>query len=219
MNAIFLPAGTTHVQFDDLPYLIADALFPDTGPDDGRLRAGYALANIGEELDMDARLGKLLLRNELTLGPHQVPKGEAIVNALVAVDDLRDYVEDRKLTVIVDAPESAAPPVVAETPAVPVVDERASGGLPVEHAGQGWRPKSSIERAPGYRWPLYQVLRDAHTAGKPCPKAREVLDIWREKPPPEVQVMSDGVKYNDGLGNPKEADLKAIQQAIKNLLE
>lgn len=100
--------------------------------------------------------------------------------------------------------------------AAPEAAESASG----EPVGKGgWRLKASIARAPGYRWPLYQVLRAAHLAGKPCPKARAVLDIWSENPPPEVQVMSDGVKYNDGLGNPKEANLKAIQQSIKNLLE
>ena len=116
MNAIVLPAGTTHVHFEELAYLIADAMYPDAGPDDGRLRAGYALANIDEELDMDARAGKLLLRNELTLGPHQVPRGEKIVNALVTVEDLRDYVgRNRKL--IVTVKPSKAPPKGDETSA------------------------------------------------------------------------------------------------------
>ena len=86
-------------------------------------------------------------------------------------------------------------------------------------AGPGWSLKTSIERAPGYRWPLYQVLKAAHLAGQPCPNARDVLHSWTLKPPPDVQVMPDGVKYNDGLGNLKEANLKAIQQAIKNLLK
>jgi len=31
--------------------------------------------------------------------------------------------------------------------------------------------------------------------------------------------MTDGVKYSDGVGNTKEADLKAIQQSIKGLLQ
>ena len=88
-----------------------------------------------------------------------------------------------------------------------------------KHATTGWRVKTSIKRAPGYRWPLYQALRAAHTAGLPCPKARDVLEAWRSAPPPAVQVMSDGLKYDDGLGNPKEANLKAIQQAINGLLE
>jgi hypothetical protein len=30
--------------------------------------------------------------------------------------------------------------------------------------------------------------------------------------------MPDGLKYNDGLGNPKEANLRAIQAAIAGLV-
>jgi|GEM_PF-5723041 len=81
-----------------------------------------------------------------------------------------------------------------------------------------WSVKTSIERAPGYRSQLFQVLKAAYIAGKPCPKARDVLDTWKANPPIDLQVMPEGVKYNDGLGNPKEADLKAIGQAIKNLM-
>lgn len=94
-----------------------------------------------------------------------------------------------------------------------------SGGVESDKAGPIWSLKTSIVRAPGYRWALYQVLKAAHIDGQPCPKPRDVLNIWTLKPPPDVQVMSDGVKYNDGLGNPKEANLKAIGQAIKNLMQ
>ena len=99
----------------------------------------------------------------------------------------------------------------------PIVAVPAFDGLKLAKAAPGWSLKTSLERAPGYRWPLYQVLKAAHVAGQPCPKARDVLEIWKQKPPPDVEVMTDGVKYNDGLGKPKEANLKAIQQAIKNL--
>lgn len=74
------------------------------------------------------------------------------------------------------------------------------------------------QRFPGYRAPLYRFLSDAHRAGKSCPKAREVLDAWRESKPPEIeQVLSDGVNYYDSEGNVKAADLNAIRQAIKRL--
>lgn len=82
-----------------------------------------------------------------------------------------------------------------------------------------WSPITVLMRAPGYRWPLYQLLKEAHTNGMPCPKAREVLEIWKLNTPPELEVMTDGVKYSDAVGNTKEADLKAIHQAIKGLLE
>lgn len=117
-----------------------------------------------------------------------------------------------------DARQRLGFPVVP-TQAAPVVTAGAPGGVVPAKAGPGWSLKASIVRAPGYRWPLYQTLKAAHVAGQPCPKARDVLDAWAKKPPLDVQVMSDGVKYNDGLGNPKEANLKAIQQAIKGLLK
>lgn len=102
-----------------------------------------------------------------------------------------------------------------ETPAPVGVD---GDGLAPLATAPAWSLISSLSRAPGYRWPLYQFLKAAHAAGEPCPKARDVLEGWKLNTPPELEVMTDGVKFNDGLGNPKEADLKAIQQAIKNLL-
>ena len=109
-----------------------------------------------------------------------------------------------------------APAQTAATPA-PVLAVGASGGV-MPAAAPTWSLKTSIQRAPGYRWPLYQTLKAAYIAGLPCPKARDVLDTWTLKPPPDLQVMPDGVKYNDHLGNQKEANLKAIGQAIKYLL-
>lgn len=82
-----------------------------------------------------------------------------------------------------------------------------------------WKLKTSIKRFPGYRQALYEYLEAAHVAGQPLPKARGVLNAWKNTLPPDIQVMTDGVKYNDGKGNLKEANLKAIQQAIKGLLD
>ena len=107
------------------------------------------------------------------------------------------------------------PQATTASPAPAVV---AASDAPARPAALAWSLKTSIKRAPGYRWPLYQTLKTAHIAGLPCPTAREVLDTWKLKPLPDLQVMPDGVKYNNRLGNPKEADLKAIGQAIKNLL-
>ncbi len=76
------------------------------------------------------------------------------------------------------------------------------------------RPK----RLPGYRKSLFDFLRAAQMAGKSCPSARDVLDAWKTNPPFDVQVMADSIKYNNGMGTLKEANLKAIQQAIKALL-
>ena len=105
----------------------------------------------------------------------------------------------------------AAQTLPADTATAPVVEV-------LMEAGPGWTLKPSLKRSPAYRWPLYQVLKAAHIEGQPCPGPRDVLEVWKLNPPPDIQVMPDGVKYNDALGNPKEANLKAIRQAIKNLL-
>jgi hypothetical protein len=91
---------------------------------------------------------------------------------------------------------------------------------PLEHPTKvGWNLNKPI-RFPGYRKPLYDYLKKQHTAGKPCPTAREVLDAWKENLPSEVpEVVSDGLKYFDSKGNTKAADLKSIQQAIRVLIQ
>ena len=84
------------------------------------------------------------------------------------------------------------------------------------------RPNWSLKkpkRYPGYRKPLYDLLKLAHGSGQSCPTAREVLDAWRQKPPPEVcEVMADDLKYYDGTGNVCITSLKAITQAINGLV-
>ena len=130
-------------------------------------------------------------------------------NAVHALADAFKVVDDTK-------PQAA--PAQTTTKPAPVVAVSASGGVKPA-AVPTWSLKTSMQRAPGYRWPLYQFLKAAQAAGMSCPKARDVLEGWKLNTPPELQVMTDGVKYSDGVGNTKEANLKAIQQAIKGLLQ
>lgn len=86
-----------------------------------------------------------------------------------------------------------------------------------EGKAQRWRLVSP-ERYRGYRKPLYDFLKAALDEGRSCPKARDVLDCWAKNKPLDVdEVLADEIKYRDAKGNIKTADLKAIQQAIKNL--
>lgn len=99
-------------------------------------------------------------------------------------------------------PEPAQP--LPPSPAVPVVAE-------------SWHLKKP-ERAHGYTWELYSVLKAARDAGKTCPKPREVLDSWQAiKPPNITEVMSDEFKYLDSNGEIKTADLKALRKAIDRM--
>lgn len=85
-----------------------------------------------------------------------------------------------------------------------------------------WSLITPPERMPGYRWPLYQFLSEAHDAGKPCPKAQEVLDAWKLNPPSGVAVIKKGridlLEFELFYGGKKTADLRAIQASIKALL-
>lgn len=97
-----------------------------------------------------------------------------------------------------------ATPASQATPVVAIVASR----------GVNW-PLVKPQRFPGYRKPLYDLLKAAQIDGKPCPTARNVLDTWRDKMPPEVmEVMTDGLKYYDAKGDAKPADLNAIRKAI-----
>lgn len=132
-------------------------------------------------------------------------------------DDLNKWLDMHHKRIIwrFPDPSSYAPGVKATTTDTnltdaPTVDAPANG--------PGWvlvKP----DRYPGYRKPLYDFLKAAHSAGESCPKARDVLDAWKNQPPPDVsEVMTDGMKYYDSKGDTKPVGLKAIQQSINGLV-
>lgn len=109
MKTIYLPAETLHIPFEELAHLIADALWPETGPDDPRENYGFSRVGLDSELELAVKNGTLPVKNPLTFGPHTYPVGNALRSALVTVDDLRGFVAERGLSVLVEAPEQAAP--------------------------------------------------------------------------------------------------------------
>ena len=117
------------------------------------------------------------------------------------------------------APEPVAVVAASDEPAAGAPD--VDGDAPLTSAPT-WSLITSLARTPGYRWPLYQFLQAAHIAGKPCPKAQDVLDAWRINLPAGLSVIQvgrrDALKYKLDHGSTKTADLKAIQSAIKGLL-
>lgn len=74
------------------------------------------------------------------------------------------------------------------------------------------------QRANGYNWPIYRLLADAHREGKPCPKARDVMETWRtEKPAEIVEVLANELKYYDSNGTLKMASVDAIRKVIARM--
>ncbi|MDP1633156.1 MAG: hypothetical protein Q8L69_00570 [Gallionellaceae bacterium] len=135
MKSIVLPAGTEHVQFGELVHLIADALWPDAGPDDDSMTNTFAYINLDAELARAVDSGALPVKDPLTLGPHTYPVGYALKTALVTVDDLQRFVSDRGLSVIVETPETQA----ADAPA-----EKVEAGADTSPSGGDWKVQARV---------------------------------------------------------------------------
>ena len=106
MKSLILPAGTTHVLFSELAHRIADALWPDKGPTDIRIKYGAARVNLDAELLQAVEAGALELKDPLTLGPHTFPLGAEMLTALVTVDALQAFIAGRGLTLAFTDPQS-----------------------------------------------------------------------------------------------------------------
>jgi hypothetical protein len=111
-----------------------------------------------------------------------------------------------------------APAQTAETtestPVVTVSDDSAP-----QTTAPVWSLKRP-QRFQGYGKPLYDFLKAAHIAGHRRPNARDLLDSWKSKPPPDVaEVTNNGLKYYDVQGNTKPADLEAIRKAIGRMTQ
>lgn len=123
-----LPSGQTHVQFGEMAHLIAGALWPDMGTNDTRMTYGCTRVNLDAELVQAVKSGALQVKDPLTFGRHTFPMGNALLSALVTVDDLREFVAGRGLTV-----ETVQALAMTPSPA-PVVTESASNGVQLDKA-------------------------------------------------------------------------------------
>jgi hypothetical protein len=135
-------------------------------------------------------------------------------SASSTVGSVKPWAEENSLLVRCPGDSAATQPlIVGESVSAP------KNTSPVQHTA-AWKLKTTVSRYSGYRLSLHKFLKSEHAQGKPCPKARDVLDEWARKKPAEIhQVTNNTVKYYDANGSVKEASLRAIQQAIKNLLD
>ena len=116
------------------------------------------------------------------------------------------------------APYSAIPALMTEPDlSTPAIEPAAIDGTAIQTTMQEWSLKKP-ERFPGYRKPLYDFLKVAHSAGQPRPKARDVLDSWKSNLPHDVaEVTEKGLKYYDARGGTKSADLDSIRKTIDRM--
>ena len=103
------------------------------------------------------------------------------------------------------APVMAVEPAIADTAAEPC-----------------WNLKPNPPKFQGYREPLYSFLKLERERRNPRPKAMDVLEYWKKVPPKGIVVNDEKrepyLKYELSLGVWKEANLKAIDASIKNLI-
>ena len=113
MKTITLPAGTEYVRYDEIAHLVALAMWPlrdDDSPGDG-MNYGYASVTLGRELAQAVEAEDIRIKDPLTLGSYKNhPGGARLEDALVRVDDLRQYLADRGIGVEVDAPAPTQTP-------------------------------------------------------------------------------------------------------------
>lgn len=120
MNAIRLPAGTLYVRFDELPRLLAEALHPESAEDDDNIALGAAWLDYESgSLRRAVESGELVVKNSLTRLPLSFIRGQALNRGVVMIADLQAFASGLGLSVIVEAPEQAAPAQSAAEPADP----------------------------------------------------------------------------------------------------
>lgn len=110
MKEIELAPGTSHVVFEDLPHLIALALWPEDEDDEYGTGYGCARLQLEKELVLAARNHHLIVRNPLTLGEQRFLVGAALNRSVVLIADLKAYVSDRGISVNVLPPERMPQP-------------------------------------------------------------------------------------------------------------
>lgn len=137
MKTITLATGTTHVPFNEVAHLIAFAIHPeidDVG--DNSISYHFALNGLETELKNAAKFGQLPVKNKLTLGAHELPIGDALNHVLVTVDDLRAFVADKYIKVVVEATEPQAAPATDTATPAPGVAVGASLAPPLKQRTQ-----------------------------------------------------------------------------------
>lgn len=161
-NLLRLPTGTTHVDYDDLAHLIADALWPDQGAGDERWHYAGARVNLDEELAEAVKRGGLPVLDPLTLGPNRFPVGAALRRAKVAVEDLREWLRGtRRMDVVVGEAAARSGPSDPPQPIPPRVPfmERNKEAVLVALRNSGFEPTQLPPYAPGKAWHAKQEAK------------------------------------------------------------
>ena len=115
------------------------------------------------------------------------------------------------------APPNASPAVRAEPLLTTAADAPALSASQVVPVAASWALVKPT-RCDGLATPIHRVLKLALSANSARPSARDVLESFRVKLPPEVaRVLADGCDYFDTKGNEASADLESIRKRIDKM--
>lgn len=178
MKSIVLPAGTEHVQFDELAYRIADALHPlgDSPTEVEQMTNGGAQINLEAELRQAVQSRVLPVKDPLTLGPHTYPVGNALQTALVTVSDLRLFLAGR-LDVVTTEPTAAPEQSPATT--APVKNEPLPVTTSIMKMAFGHLVgDNTFSDAPKWLWParVYKGTAPTPSTWNPIIAAKLIID-------------------------------------------
>jgi hypothetical protein len=129
------------VRFADLPRVMAEAMHADP-----MARAG-ARINLEAELVEMVASGRLKVRDSLTLGPHTYPVGDALKNAVLLPDEVRQLLAERGVSVPAVPVPASAPTPSASAPAVAVPEPVAAPAEVVPVLGAGRRRTPTVQEA------------------------------------------------------------------------
>lgn len=107
MDTIALPSRTVYIKFDVITHLFANAMCAQ--PDAEGMRSDYTVTHgkISDKLSRAVELGDLRVKDPLTLAPHHYPVGAALCEAVIHVNDLRQYAARHGLPEVVPVIEPA----------------------------------------------------------------------------------------------------------------
>ena len=115
-------------------------------------------------------------------------------------------------TVVTASPDMAPKPDTGRAQ-----EHSASDPDDMARTGATWNLRKP-SRWPGYRRRLYEILRDAHNRGQPCPTSHDVMGAWRRNSPlPVFEVTDEELKYYAANGSVRVAGLDAIRRVIDRL--
>lgn len=91
MTTIALPSGTVYVKYSVITHLFARAMCSPAPHGDPRSAYAMAYGAVDRKLARAVELGDLRARDPLTFAPHSYPVGDALREAVILVNDLREY--------------------------------------------------------------------------------------------------------------------------------